>query len=61
MTLKSIIIGCIRVLVLFEYLFQVLSQYSFVTSLYSVYDSNVGQGAYSSGQPDDRPEVRYSS
>jgi len=37
---------------------EVLSQYSFVTSLYSVYDSNVGQGAYSSGHPDDRPELR---
>ena len=35
----------------------VLADYSFVTSLYSTYGSQLDSGAYTSGHPDDRPEV----
>ena len=31
---------------------------SFITSLHATYGSDPGQGGYTSGQPDDRPEVR---
>jgi len=36
----------------------VLADYSFVTSLYSTYGSQLDSGAYTSGHPDDRPELR---
>ena len=36
---------------------KVLTEYSFVTSLYSTYDSDTSSGAYVSNLPDDRPEV----
>ena len=38
----------------------VLADYSFVTSLYSTYGSQLDSGAYTSGHPDDRPEVGHS-
>ena len=37
----------------------VLADYSFVTSLYSTYGSQLDSGAYTSGHPDDRPEVGH--
>jgi len=37
---------------------KVLTEYSFVTSLYSTYDSDTSSGAYVSNLPDDRPELR---
>ena len=35
-----------------------LQDYSFVTSLYTTYTSDLDQGAYTSDHPDDRPELR---
>jgi len=37
---------------------QVVAEYSFITSLHQTYGSDVSQGGYTSGQADDRPEVR---
>ena len=36
---------------------RVVAEYSYVTDIYSTYGQDVTAGAYTSGNPDDRPEV----
>jgi len=37
---------------------RVVAEYSYVTDIYSTYGQDVTAGAYTSGNPDDRPELR---
>jgi len=37
---------------------RVVAEYSFVTDIYATYGQDVTAGAYTSGNPDDRPELR---